>query len=97
MKGMYDQLKNTTVITYKPLEFKEEWNKLLDALEEELKEHHKRQKQEREIISNNIEALVKRGKQLNKEIPEEVLYVVGYNVPMGSLFYDKYKEWFDED
>lgn len=74
---------------YKPLTY-ESLKEAIDKFEESDKQ---RIEEKTLRIKNNIKALNERAKELNKEIPMEVLVMVQVDQPIGSWFFEKYKEW----
>lgn len=70
------------------------WEEIAKTLSEYSKNYKIQQKEKSKRIKNNLQALTKRSKELNKPIPDEILAVIFTDQPTGTWFFEKYKEWF---
>lgn len=73
---------------------------LQDIVSSIIKESNKQRKKNDKVAKENIKHLQKRAKELNKEIPIQLLVLLSPNInPKGiisSSTYFKYKEWLDD-
>lgn len=86
-------MKNETV-TYQPLTRKM-FEEFVKNLEEAAKLHYEEEKKKLKIRDNNLKALSNKSKELNKEIPDELLIIIYNDWPISSGLFEKYKEWFE--
>jgi len=97
MKGIVQQMQDAEVVErgkFTQKDFDELSNNLKIAAEKDT-EYKKNRLKELEI---NRKALLKKSKELEKEIPFELAYhcFLSYNKTyVGSEFIEKYKEWLD--
>jgi hypothetical protein len=69
------------------------YSELKNLLKELDNDYREKNKIKQERIRDNLKALNKKAKELNKPIPDEVLVIVYSDQPVGIWFFEKYKEW----
>jgi len=97
MKGIVEQMKESDHVVIDGKFDKKDFDKIIEKLkiaeEEDITYRSDRLKE----LKENEKHIVKRSKELNKEIPLELAYhcYLNFNKTyIGSDFINKYKEWF---
>jgi len=97
MKGIVEQMRDSKHIVLDGKFTKEDFDNMVNKLkiiqEEDLQYRSNRMKE----LKENEKHMLKRSKELNKEIPLELAYhcYLSFNKTyVGSDFMNKYKEWF---
>ena len=74
---------------------KKDLKKWFKSLEKADKERINAQKEKDKRIKSNMKALSKKAKKLGKEVPAELWVILYLDQPVGSWFFERYKEWLE--
>lgn len=88
-KGIFSQMNESKMLDFSKLSVEE----MIHSMEQWQKEDDRRRKERNEVVKSNVKALLKRSKELKKPVPDEVLVITYLNQPVGSWFFERYKEW----
>lgn len=91
-EGILAQIANTKVYS---LNEKINWEDLKKTFREMDEKLIQQQKEKNTKFNSNMKFLAQRSRELQKEIPAEVLAVVYIDQPVGSKFFERNKEWFN--
>lgn len=97
MKGIMQQIQESKA---EPIDFSRKitYQELLDWFKESDERYTKIQAEKRRRSKENSKFLNHRAKVLGKEVPCEVwFYLVGSDHPVGSWFFEKYREWLSDE